>query len=120
MRSRSWSTAPASELGADLARAVRHILLRLAEEAKVILYEQPLPPIEGQCREGQPVLSFVVDAVARLQALGKIEIVTTVTATFRGDRRVLADLHLLASSGYGEDAYGNNIALPEELQYLRR
>jgi hypothetical protein len=108
------------ELGADLARAVRHILMRLAEEAKVILYEQPLPPIEGQCRDGQPVLSFVVDAVARLQALGKIEIVTPVTATFRGDRRVLADLHLLASCGYGEDAYGNNIALPEELQYLRR
>jgi hypothetical protein len=108
------------ELGVDRARVVRHILLRLAEEAKVILYEQPLPPIEVQCRDGQPVLTFVVDAVARLQALGKIEIVTPVTATFRGDRRVLADLHLLASSGYGEDAYGNNIALPEELQYLRR
>jgi hypothetical protein len=94
--------------------------MRLAEEAKVILYEQPLPPVEVQPGEGQPVLSCVVDAVARLQALGKIDIVTTVTATFRGDRRVLADLQLLAKSGYGEDAYGNNIALPQELSYLRR
>jgi hypothetical protein len=58
--------------------------MRLAEETKVILYEQPLPPMEGQLDEGQPVLSFIVDAVARFQALGKIDITTTVTATFRG------------------------------------
>ncbi len=109
-----------ARLGDDLTRAVRNILMRLSEEAKVILYEQPLPPIESQLCEGQPVLSFIVDAVARLQALGKIDIVTTITATFRGDRRVLADLELLASSGYGEDAFGNNIPLPDELSYLRR
>ena len=107
-------------LGGDMIRAVRNILVRLAEDAKVVLYEQPLPPAEGRLEEGQPVLSFIVDAVARLQALGKIDIVTTVTATFHGDRRVLGDLQLLAASGYGEDAYGNNIALPEELSYLRR
>ena len=127
-RKRRWLAAEVARmlegaeegLGEDLVRAVRNLLMRLAEEAKVILYEQPLPAIEGQLREGQPVLSFVVDAIARLQALGKIDISTPVTATFRGDRRVLADLHLLAASGYGEDAYGNNIALPEELHYLRR
>jgi hypothetical protein len=107
-------------LGDDLVRVVRGILMRLAEEAKVVLYEQPLPPVEGQLADGQPVLSFICDAVARLQALGKMDIVTTVTATFRGDRRVLADLRLLASNGYGEDAFGNNIALPAELSYLRR
>jgi hypothetical protein len=107
-------------LGDDLVRAVRSVLMSLAEDAKVVLYEQPLPPIESQLGEGQPVLSFIVDAVARLQALGKIDIVTNVTATFRGDRRVLRDLQLLAANGYGEDAYGNNIALPEELSYLRR
>lgn len=107
-------------LGDDLVRAVRGILMRLAEEAKVVLYEQPVPSVEGQLGDGQPILSFIVDAVARLQALGKIDIVTTVTATFRGDKRVLADLELLAASGYGEDAYGNNIALPEGLSYLRR
>ena len=107
-------------LGDDRARVVRSVLMRLAEEAKVILYEQPLPPVEGQPGEGQPALSFIVDAVARLQALGKIDIVTSLTATFRGDRRVLADLQLLAANGYGEDAYGNNISLPPALSYLRR
>jgi hypothetical protein len=108
------------ELGDDRARAVRSVLVRLAEEGKVILYEQPLPPVEATPCDGQPVLSFVVEAIARLQALGKIDIATPVTATFRGDRRVLADLHLLASNGYGEDAFGKNIALPEQLSYLRR
>ena len=107
-------------LGDDLVRAVRGVVMRLAEEAKIVLYEQPLPPVEGQLGERQPVLSFIVDAVARLQALGKIDIVTSVTVTFRGDRRVLRDLQLLAANGYGEDAYGNNIALPDELSYLRR
>jgi hypothetical protein len=107
-------------MGDDIVRAVRSVLMRLAEEAKVVFYEQPLPPIESAPGQGQPVLSLIVDAVARLQALGKMDIVTTVTATFRGDRRVLADLELLASNGYGEDAFGNNIALPGELSYLRR
>lgn len=108
-----------ARIGDDPARAVRGVLVRLAEEGKVILYEQPLPAIEGP-PPGQSILPFVVDAVARLLALGKIDIIATVTATFRGDRRVLADLELLAASGYGEDAYGNNIALPDALSYLRR
>jgi hypothetical protein len=109
-----------SELGEDLARAVRNVVVRLADEAKVIVYEHPLPPVEGARREGQSLLSGVVEAVAKLQALGKVDIVTPVTARFRGDRRVLADIEKLARSGYGEDAYGHNIALPEELRYLRR
>jgi hypothetical protein len=109
-----------AQLGDDLVREVRSLLVRLSEEGKVILYEQPLPSIESPAPDGQPVLGFIVDAVARLLALGKIDIVATVSATFRGDRRVLADLELLASNGYGEDAYGNNIALPAELSYLRR
>jgi hypothetical protein len=111
---------PDERLGDDVVRAVRSVLARLAEESKVVFYEQPLPPIETGLDGGQPVLSLVVDAVARLQALGKMDIVTTVTATFRGDRRVLRDLERLAANGYGEDAHGNNIALPEELSYLRR
>jgi hypothetical protein len=109
-----------ARVGDDLVRTVRALLVRLSEEGKVVLYEQPLPPIDSQAVDGQPVLGFIIDAVARLLALGKIDIIATVTATFRGDRRVLADLELLASSGYGEDAYGNNVALPPELGYLRK
>ena len=39
---------------------------------------------------------------------------------FEGDKRVLADLEILAECGYGEDSYGNNTILPEELSYIRR
>ncbi|HET6437952.1 MAG TPA: HPr family phosphocarrier protein [Anaeromyxobacter sp.] len=111
---------PDEGLGDDLVRAVRHLVLRLAEEAKVIVYEQPLRTLECPRREGQPFVSLVVEAIARLQALGKLDIVIPVSAIFRGDRRVLADLQLLAANGYGEDAYGNNVPLPDELKYLRR
>jgi hypothetical protein len=33
---------------------------------------------------------------------------------------VLEDIRLLAANGYGEDDFGNNLPLPEKLQYLRR
>ena len=42
------------------------------------------------------------------------------TIGFRGDKRVLDDLKLLAAHGYGEDNLGNDIVLPPELAYLRR
>jgi hypothetical protein len=109
-----------NELGDDLVRAVRHLVVRLAEQGKVVVYEQPLRTLECQRRDGQSFLSLVVEAIARLQALGKLDIVIPVAATFRGDRRVLADVQLLAATGYGEDAFGNNVPLPDELRYLRR
>jgi hypothetical protein len=40
--------------------------------------------------------------------------------TFVGDKRVLADIEILAHHGYGEDSFGNNIPLPKALAYLRR
>ena len=56
---------------------------------------------------------------ARLLAIGKIDINVELRAKFTGDKRVLADIKLLAESGYGEDNFGNNIVLPEKLVYLR-
>jgi hypothetical protein len=57
--------------------------------------------------------------MGQLLALGKIDIDIDLTTTFVGDKRVLADIKLLAESGYGEDKFGNNTPLPEELGYLR-
>jgi hypothetical protein len=51
---------------------------------------------------------------------GKIDIGTTIKVVFVGDKRVLADIKLLADNGYGEDSFGNNIPLPEGLTYLRK
>ena len=76
-------------------------------------------PQEPACKEGT-LLEQVIEEMARLLAMGKIDVDAKLTACFVGDKRVLAAIELLAESGYGEDNFGNNIDLPEELAYLRR
>ncbi len=99
---------------------VRGVVLALAEQGKLILYEQPLQlPDELTGKEGT-LLEKVTDEMARLLAMGKIDVDANLTATFIGDKRVLADIKLLAESGYGEDNFGNNVPLPDKLVYLRR
>ena len=104
----------------NIESVVRSVVLTLAERGKLILYEQPLKlPDEPTGKEGT-LLEKVTDEMARLLAMGKIDVDDNLTATFIGDKRVLADIKLLAESGYGEDNFGNNIPLPEKLGYLRR
>jgi len=99
---------------------VRHVVLTLAQKSKLILYEQPLQiPPETPSAEGT-VVQLVNDKLGELLALGKIDIDVGMTVQFVGDKRVLADIKLLAESGYGEDQFGNNIPLPDELGFLRR
>ena len=97
---------------------VRRVIMELAGEGKVVIYQQPLeialPENKGDRQR------YLIDEIARLQAIGKIDIHLDLQVTFAGDRRVLQDLKLLAENGYGEDNFGNNIALPAELSYLRR
>lgn len=104
----------------DIGAVVRSVVLTLAERGKLILYEQPLKlPDEPTGKEGT-LLEKVTDEMARLLAMGKIDVDANLTATFIGDKRVLADIKLLADSGYGEDNFGNNVPLPDKLVYLRR
>jgi hypothetical protein len=104
-----------------IGEIIRSIVLTLVEQGNLILYEQPLHLPEGfaQKREGAP-LEQVIDAMAQLLAIGKIDVKADTKVKFIGDKRVLADIELLARSGYGEDKFGNNIPLPETLEYLRR
>ncbi len=104
----------------DINAVVRQVVLTLAGRSKLILYEQPLQLPEEPARTEGTILEKIVDEVARLLAMGKIDVDTKITAKFIGDKRVLADIKLLAESGYGEDKFGNNISLPEKLTYLRR
>ncbi len=99
---------------------VRNVVLTLAEQGKVILYEQPLQLLQEPAHKEGTLLEKVTDEIARLLALGKIDVDTDMTATFIGDKRVLADIKLLAEAGYGEDNFGNNVPLSEKLVYLRR
>jgi hypothetical protein len=104
----------------DINTVVREVVLTLAGRSKLILYEQPLQLPEEPARTEGTLLEKIVDEMARLLAIGKIDVDTKMTAKFIGDKRVLADIKLLAESGYGEDKFGNNISLPEKLSYLRR
>jgi hypothetical protein len=38
---------------------------------------------------------------------------------FRGDKKTLHDLKILADVNYGEDTMGKSVPLPEEISYLR-
>ncbi len=108
-----WAT------GKELKTVIRDAVLMLAEKSKLILYEQPLQIPDEPARKEGTLLEKVIDEVAQLFALGKIDIDTDLTVTFIGDKRVLADIKLLADFGYGEDKFGNNVPLPEKLAYLR-
>jgi hypothetical protein len=104
----------------DIKTIVGDVILKLASKNKLFLYEQPLILREELEYSEGTLLDKVVEEIARLLAMGKIDIETSLTATFTGDKRVLADIQLLADCGYGEDKFGNNILLPEKLVYLRR
>jgi hypothetical protein len=104
----------------NISDVVRDVLGALAKQSKLILYEQSLQLPEEPARKEGTMLEKVTDEIGRLLALGKIDVDTELMVTFVGDKRVLADIKLLAESGYGEDKLGNNILLPEKLAYLRR
>ncbi len=96
------------------------LVLTLAGRAKLILYEQPLQLPEELALKQGTVLEKIVNELARLLAMGKIDVESHMTAFFKGDKRVINDIRILAEGGYGEDQFGNNVPLPEKLSYLRR
>ena len=95
-------------------------VLALAERGKLMIYQQPLQLPQEPAAKAGTMLDRVVAEVTRLLALGKVDIESDIQVVFTGDTRVLEDLRLLADAGYGEDKNGNNVPLPEPLQYLRR
>jgi hypothetical protein len=106
--------------GEVFQKVAKTAVLALAEHGKLMLYQQPLQLPEESAAKTGTMLDRVVAEVTRLLALGKIDIESEIQVTFTGDTRVLEDIRLLAEAGYGEDKFGNNIPLPEPLQYLRR
>jgi len=106
--------------GRAIESVVENVIQTLAGRDKLVVYTQPLQLQITPSQNGTRLFEQVSDELARLQATGCIDITTDLKVTFQGDKRVLADIKLLAESGYGEDTSGNNIELPKELPYLRR
>jgi hypothetical protein len=111
---------PETSEGQDIVALVRGVVLCLAAKGKLILYEQPLELPDRLCPTEGTLLEKVTSETGRLLALGKIDISIGIKACFIGDKRVLGDIQILAKCGYGEDNFGNNIALPDKLTYLKR
>lgn len=113
-------TLPAGPVSNSQIKAtILDIVVKLVRQRKIIVYQQPLNLSEEFNNEGL-LLETVTNELTKLQATGQLEIKTELTIAFVGDKRVLSDLELLAKAGYGEDCFGNNIALPKELAYLHR
>jgi hypothetical protein len=109
------------QVSADgIGAVVRNVVTKLAEQGELVLYEQPLQIPQELVDKHSPVLEQITDATVQLLAMGKIDIHVDMIVTFVGDKRVLADIAMLAESGYGEDSFGNNVPLPEKLTYLRK
>ena len=116
--------APLDELNnsniEEWSKKIQLVMLDLMDSKKIILYENNLS-LEGITpEEGETPKEFFKRLLAIFLAAGKIDIHSDIKVTFKGDKRVLEDLKILAENGYGEDKYGNNIMLPQELPYLRR
>ena len=101
-------------------KGLKEIFHELLEENKIINYATEFSLPDLKMINEETLGEFANRAIAYLLAQGKIDLRTELTVAFQGDKRVLADLEVLAACGYGEDSYGNNIVLPKELSYLRR
>jgi hypothetical protein len=103
----------------DRKQAVREILIRLAERQAIVIHRHPLPLDSVSERRDIPFDEVLRTTIAALLAERKINIETDIMVRLTGDKRVLADIRILAEHGYGEDDSGNNVPLPAELGYLR-
>ncbi len=108
------------ECAANFEKGLKEIFHELLEENKIINYSTEFSLPELKAISEETLGEFANRAIAFLLAQGKIDLKTDMKVVFQGDKRVLADLEILANCGYGEDSYGNNIVLPKELSYIRR
>jgi len=103
----------------DRRQALREVLIRLAERRAIVIHQHPLPLGDVAERRDIPFDEVLRTAIAALLAERRINIETDIMVRFKGDRRVLNDIRILAEHGYGENDSGNNIDLAPELAYLR-
>ncbi len=103
-----------------MKKILRIVFLDLLEKQKIMIYDNNFSFEDLTPLENETLGEFAKRGIALYLAMGRIDIVSDTTVTFKGDKRVLQDLETLATHGYGEDKFGNNIVLPPSLSYLRR
>ena len=104
----------------DYEKCLKQIFMELLEGNKIVNYSTDFSSLEFKPIPEESLGEYANRAIASLLAEGKIDLRTDIEVTFEGDRRVLADIEVLAGCGYGEDSHGNNTILPDKLSYIRR
>ncbi|MCP4396492.1 MAG: hypothetical protein GY801_04140 [bacterium] len=119
------SAKPITDMAGDiLTHTLKRVLNELIDERLVVKHQEILPEdleikgLEKPELTPEDVRGAMNQVIARVLAIGKIDILMPVSVTFIGDRRPLKDIEILAKGGYGEDAQGNNVPLPKEISYL--
>ena len=103
-----------------MKKILRIVFLDLLEKQRIMIYDNNFSFEDLTPLENETLGEFAKRGIALYLAMGKIDIVSDAKVIFRGDKRVLEDIEILAENGYGEDKFGNNIVLPPALSYLRR
>ena len=104
----------------DPKNLMKMVCLELLERKKLIMYDNEFTCNNLSPIEDESMVEYIKRWLANCLAMGRIDIWINEQVRFIGDKRILADIKLLADHGYGEDSFGNNIVLPKELSYLRR
>lgn len=104
----------------ECCQELQMLFLDMMKKGEIMIYEPALPFEDMEPIPGESMADITSRCIKHFQSMAKVDVSSNITVTFEGDNRALNDLKLLAENGYGEDQYGNNIILPEELSYLRR
>jgi len=103
-----------------MRKILRAVFLDLLEKQKIMIYDNNFSFDDIEPHASETLGEFIKRAIVVYLATGKIDIISGDTVRFQGDIRVLEDIKALADSGYGEDKFGNNVVLPNNLSYLKR
>lgn len=104
--------------GKDRVSAVRSAIMQLATLNLLRIYSFSMPIEEELKTFNGSFIEALRAVITAFQRIRVVDVNYNVTVCFRGDRRVLKDIEILAKNGYGETDQGVNIPLPKELEYL--
>ncbi len=104
----------------EMKTILRMVFFDLIKKHKIMVYHNDYTINDLTPYRDEALEEFVKRGIARYLAEGKIDIISGDTVIFQGDKRVLEDIKILAENGYGEDKFGNNIVLSQQLSYLKR
>jgi hypothetical protein len=120
LRQKTELQQPVPEERKERIKKLQMLFLDLVNNNEIIVYDSNLPFDDLEPEPDETLIDLASRYIKHFMSIAKIDVKSDMKIVFRGDNRALKDIKLLAEHGYGEDKFGNNIVLPNELSYLRR